>query len=240
MTTPSTNHHIKIIILITVVLFIGISVSLYQRYFKPLSSDYIQVIPQRETKPTSVLDTRTNINQTSPSKIGKVITLPNSKESIHDNLFIYVHIAGCIKKPGVYKLKKDSRLVDLIQIAGNCLENADMDTLNLAQKLTDSQRVFIPPKNTAASLPGTGPHPNTRANPPDSIRQNSSAKTLINLNTATLSELKSIPGIGPKIAQAIVNLRSKHTAFISINDLLNVKGIGPKTLKKISPYIVVE
>ncbi|MFN4032309.1 MAG: helix-hairpin-helix domain-containing protein [Fimbriimonadales bacterium] len=154
---------------------------------------------------------------------------------------IAVHVAGAVKKPGVYRLSPNSRVDDAIRLAGGARENADLDALNLAELITDGQKIYVPRKGetppTTTIAPST-PHP------PYAPRAETSkpAKTRfpIDLNTATAEQLQAIPGIGPVLAQRIVDYRHAHGRFHSVDELLEVSGIGPKRLENMRPYVAVK
>ncbi len=135
---------------------------------------------------------------------------------------ILVDIAGAVEKPGVYGLKKDSRLVDALKAAGGLSADSDRylvaRSFNLAKKLADEEKVYIPylEERTMAI--------------PEGIRVN-----LISLNSASLSELELLPGIGPKTAQKVIDRRP----YSAIEDVLTKKAVGEKTFEKIRDLITL-
>ncbi len=139
---------------------------------------------------------------------------------INDKIVVYV--VGEVVHPGVYELNKNARLVDAVHAAGGLTSSADNVSVNLAMKLTDGMKVYIPPKRGE-----------------DATALGKRVETKVNVNMATPSELESVPGIGPVLARRIVEYRNSHGPFSSYEDLLNVKGIGVKTLESIKPYIQV-
>ena len=161
---------------------------------------------------------------------------------------ILIHIAGAVQQEGVYPLPPGSRVRDAIQAAGGLLPAADGMGLNLAAPLEDGQRLLIPRQTptptprptperratseaTAAAEAGADAETETDTDP--------TASTLINLNTATLEELDALPGIGPAIAQRILDYRAANGPFAAIEDLQNVKGIGALTFEKIKTWITI-
>lgn len=147
---------------------------------------------------------------------------------------ISVYITGAVERPGVYQVPRDSRLVEVIAAAGGLLEGADITTLNLAEKVKDEQQINIP-GNAEIPTPqlviGGGGLLVTPTPPVDG---------LVNINTADVALLETIPGIGPTVASRIVAYREENGPFERVEDLSKVAGIGPETLEKIRPYVTVE
>ena len=150
-------------------------------------------------------------------------------------LFITVHVAGEVKFPGIYKLKAGARVDDGVVAAGGATTRADLNAVNLATPLFDGQQVYI-------SKHGEKPHVVVRPAPivnSGSGQTTSNLPTPININTATAIELEQLPGVGPSTAQAIIEYRMTNGVFIVIDDLLNVRGIGPAKLRNIAPNVRV-
>lgn len=139
---------------------------------------------------------------------------------------LIVHVAGAVKRPNVYELSQGSRIIDAIKLAGGATEEADLDALNLAAKLTDGQKVYVSKK-------GEAPQGSLVASTDGSLQ------ALISLNTATLEQLDTLPGIGPTIAQRILDWRTAHGSFSSVNQLQDVEGIGPKKFGNIKDKVTV-
>jgi len=160
---------------------------------------------------------------------------------------ICVHVAGKVAKPGLYNLKPGSRVSDAIKAAGGALGNADMESINLAEILTDGQQIYIAPKGEipppAKSVVRGGENKTKRAETskedqkPSIEKLKVPGKGTVNINSAGLDELQRLPGIGPAYAQRIVDYRTEHGRFTSVEQLDNVKGIGPKTLEKLRPFV---
>lgn len=145
---------------------------------------------------------------------------------------IAVHISGQVDAPGVYYLEPGSRVQDALLAAGGCTEQADADQINLAARLNDGQKLYIPAKGEAlsASNPVQTPLPNTSSEETPAI---------IDLNLASQQELESLPGIGPSKASDIIAYRQKNGRFVTIEEIQNVPGIGAALFEKIRPYIIV-
>ncbi len=141
---------------------------------------------------------------------------------------IEVHVAGAVALPGVYSLTPDSRVEDAIMAAGGFSSMADQQALNLAAFLQDGSRVYVPFLVT--------PQP---TQPRSSKEPTPTAHFPVDINTATLAELDSLPGIGPVTAQAIIDYRNQNGIFKRIQDIDNVPGIGPTIYGRIKDLITV-
>jgi len=141
---------------------------------------------------------------------------------------ITVHLAGAVKKPGVYRLPTGSRLVSAIDTAGGACENSDLNALNLAKVLADGEKVLVPASAVETKAKTVAEHPSARTFSPSEK---------INLNTADSSELEGLPGIGPALARRILEYRQKNGPFAEVNDLRKVAGIGEKKFEKIKEAI---
>ena len=145
---------------------------------------------------------------------------------------IAVYITGEVNKPGVYYVEKGARLIDLLDECEGLKDSANIDELNLAELLQDSDKIDIPPKKITVEEIG-----NTSNDEITEEIVNSSGR--VNINTATKEELKTISGIGDTLAQNIIDYR-KHNIFETIEDILNVTGIGDAKFEKIKEYICVD
>lgn len=140
---------------------------------------------------------------------------------------VTVHAAGAVVRPGLYKLAAGSRVDDLVTAAGGLAADADPDRINLAAPLSDGQRVYVPRRGEAVP-PEAGGGATTAPSGP------------VNLNTATEAELDALPGVGPATAKAIVAERSRRGGrFSSVEDLLQVRGIGPAKLEQLRDLVSV-
>lgn len=147
---------------------------------------------------------------------------------------VTVHAAGAVASPGVYTVAAAARVADVLTAAGGALPEADVSRLNLAARVSDGERIYVLRAGEGAEPPGgtSGPAGAAGAsatNPPGPI----------DLNTATLDELDTLPGIGPATAQAIVTYRTRHGRFRSVTELLEVPGIGPAKLEAVRPLVKV-
>lgn len=139
---------------------------------------------------------------------------------------IMVHISGAVNKPGILRLDSNKRVIDALDLAGGARDDADLDKINLAAKLHDEEKIYIPKigevQGNISSL----------ASSPSS----SASSSKININSADLNELTKIPGVGEKTAQKILDYRANNS-FSSIEDIKNVPGIGDKKFESMKDYI---
>ena len=139
---------------------------------------------------------------------------------------VVVHAAGAVRTPGVYRLANGARVGDLLEAAGGALPEADLDSVNLAQPLVDGERVYVPRRGEAVPVGGGATAAAKPAGPLD-------------LNRATADELDGLPGVGPATAAAIVEHRGRVGRFRSVDDLLDVPGIGDAKLARLRPLVKV-
>jgi competence protein ComEA len=142
---------------------------------------------------------------------------------------LVIHVAGAVRRPGVYKLVPGARVDDAVERAGGETRRADLGGLNLAAKLEDGRQVLVPQRpgkaapTTAASSATTGAVPDQP----------------VNLNTATLEQLDTLSGIGPTTAQKILDFREERGGFGSVEELDEVPGIGEKTLASLREEVTL-
>lgn len=149
-----------------------------------------------------------------------------TSENIEEETTYIVDIKGEINRPGVYEVNTTSRVNDVIQLAGGFTDEADQNFVNLAQKVQDEMVIIIP-----------------KIGEEHQILSGSSNMTIddsrVNINQASKDELETLPGIGPAKAQAILDFREENGSFKEVEDLLQVNGIGEKTLENLIEYIDV-
>lgn len=143
---------------------------------------------------------------------------------------VVVHVTGAVSAPGVYTLPSDARVDDAVRAAGATAE-ADLSQLNLAQKLADGQKITVPAIGSASTSASEGTAATTAGA--------SSDGALVNINTASLEELETLPSIGEVRAQAIITYRETNGGFRTIEELQEVSGIGEKIFADVAPYITV-
>ena len=152
------------------------------------------------------------------------------KEEPVEQDLITVDVKGAVKAPGIYDLPVGSRVNDAVQKAGGLTEQADSKLLNLAQKVSDEALVYVPTKGeeSASQQAGSGTASSTNK------------EKKINLNKASLEELKQVKGLGGKRAQDIIDHREANGKFKSVDELKKVSGIGAKTIEKLKDYVTVD
>jgi competence protein ComEA len=164
---------------------------------------------------------------TAPQQTGAQ-TAPGSEGTTAGGALVVVDVAGKVRHPGIVELPAGSRVVDALEAAGGAKHGVDTSSLNLARLLVDGEQIVV-----GVEIPAMPPAGTTGGS------STTSAITPVNLNTATLEQLDTLPGIGPVTAQAILDWRSENGAFTSVDELLEVSGIGDATLADIEAYVYV-
>jgi len=158
------------------------------------------------------------------AKSGALQTTPKSAP-------LLVHVAGAVRKPSVISMPADARTSDALKLAGGATKNADLNSINLAQKLKDGEQIHVRAKGEtpfeSSSRAASGKRSKASAKLPSRP---------VNVNTAGDADLQTLPGIGPATAAEILKARAKKR-FRSLDDLDEVKGLGPKKLEKLKPYV---
>jgi competence protein ComEA len=149
---------------------------------------------------------------------------------------IVVHVAGAVTRPGVVELDPGARVIDAVEAAGGAVPEADLDRLNLAAKVADGERILVSRVGDPPAADGTVPAAAGSSSPEPGSSQ---ASGPINLNTATLEQLDSLPGIGPVLAQAILDERIRRGRFRSVQELREVRGIGEKRFADLADRVTV-
>lgn len=150
-----------------------------------------------------------------------------SATSSPDVVPILVDVAGWVRRPGVYEFHDGDRVIDAIEAAGGARRGAALDALNLAAPLADGTQILVPRRQasgSASSAPSVG---------------GGTTSSKVNINSASAVELEALPGIGEVIAQEILDYRTENGPFGSVDDLLDVSGIGEVTLENIRDLVTV-
>lgn len=146
---------------------------------------------------------------------------------------LVVHVVGMVKRPGVVLLRPGARVRDAVGKAGGALPGADLAAVNLARVVVDGEQVRLPRPGEAASAP------DAPSGGPDGAGAPGSAGGLVNLNTASESALEELPGVGPVLAQRIIDWRTEHGRFTSVDELAEVSGIGEKIFAQLQGKVTV-
>jgi competence protein ComEA len=138
---------------------------------------------------------------------------------------VYVHVAGAVRQPGLYPLPEGARVSDAIALAGGPGRRADLDLINLAQVVLDGTKIDVPRRGEVATSVGS------------SMTTSEATGALVSLNQADQAALESVPGLGPVKAGAIVRHREQAGPFTSLEQVMEVSGIGPATFESIRPFV---
>ena len=188
---------------------------------------------QREQKQeNNIQQLMEQTSYSSSSKTEKSEQRSESDQGDKSEEMVTVDVKGAVKKPGVYQLKSSSRVHDALLKAGGMTDEADLKSINQAQKLVDEAVVYVAKVGENVVDVTT----NTSA----STATSQAKSGLVNLNTATEADFQTISGIGQKRAQDIIAYREANGKFKSVDDLKNVTGIGAKTLEKLKEYVTVD
>ncbi len=137
---------------------------------------------------------------------------------------VAVYVTGAVLSPGVYHLPEGSRIEEALQAAGGATVEADLNRVNLARRVHDEEHIYVPKVGEESPPVPSG---------------SSSEGGPININTASTAELETLPGIGPTLAQRIVDYREAHGRFAAIKDVMNVQGVGEGLFNEIRDSITV-
>ncbi len=147
---------------------------------------------------------------------------------------IYVYVCGAVRKPGVYEVSKDARIYQAIELAGGMTKKAQKEKINLADRMTDGQKIDIPFRDRTGEENALSQNSENQTGAPNQI-----SEELININTADSRKLTELPGIGEAKANAIIAYREENGNFATPEDIRNVSGIGDATYENISSRITV-
>ena len=150
--------------------------------------------------------------------------MDTTEETGKDEDEIYVDISGCVNSPGVYKVKAGTRLFQVIEKAGGITDDADVETINRAEEVQDGQKIIIYAEGSESDKQISG---------------GGEQDGKININRADSDQLQEIPGVGPATAQKIIEYRQSSGNFSSIEELMEISGIGEKTFAEMKDHITV-
>lgn len=184
------------------------------------------------TNDTNVITEKTNENNEEETSSGFSLTSGKTK--------VVVHVVGEVNEPGVVELKDGSRIIDAINAAGGKTEDADLSKINLAYIVEDGTQIYVPRvgedrEEVITESAGEGIIVES-----SKIEQNETKEQKVNINTATLEKLQSLPGVGQATAQKIIDYREQNGKFKSPEELKNVPGIGESKFNSLEKSIVVK
>jgi competence protein ComEA len=243
----------RLILIVAAIAFLALSFWLYQRDNRegtvgvPIAaSAYAQgaAEPKAPSVATAPAEQRAAPDTSVPASASRQLAAGAAQEQAAPPL--YVDVKGKVKKPGLYRFAPGKRVADAIEEAGGALPQADLDQINLAQPLADGTALIIPAKGSSGTspLPGVGlPSPasvQVGVNGTPSAGSSKQPGKTVNLNSATVQELMTLPGIGESRAAAILEYRTQVGRFRSVDELKKVSGIGAKMFEKIKDHIVAQ
>ena len=215
------------ILIILVIVLIAFGILYLKSGFKELKKNDTESIFVEDTEntDTSTGTSNNNVKNNSISTNNKEVTIPIKDKSI------VVEIKGEVKKPDVYTLNENAIIKELIEEAGGLTENADLSNINRAKKLQNHELVYIANKN---DITKEGRNTNSESNTSNS---QGISNNIVNINTATIEQLKTLNGIGDSKAKSIIEYREQNGGFKSKEDIKNVTGIGEKMFGRIKEQI---
>lgn len=167
-----------------------------------------------------------------PAAAAAVVSTAPSEGDVGDDAAggaVVVHVAGEVRKPGVYRLRPDARVERAVARAGGATRRADLSALNLAATLQDGQQVVVPRRGTGGGATGAAG---------GAASAGAGAGGTVSLSRATAQELEQLDGIGPTLAARIIEWRTAHGGFASVDQLMEVSGIGPARMEALRPHLV--
>jgi len=174
-----------------------------------------------------------------------------SSSTVPTPLTVRIHVAGAVVRPGVYIVSSSARVVDAVNAAGGATSRADLERINLAQTIIDTEQVFVPSRTSRVTKITVAPRlrpsrttvpvvlPTVPGAVPSATPSATTTTPLINLNSATSAQLDTLPGVGPSTAKAIISFRNRKGPFGKVEDLLNVPGIGPAKVAALRDQVTV-
>ena len=146
----------------------------------------------------------------------------------------FVHVLGAVARPGLYEVTVGARVVDVIAAAGGFGDGADPTQVNLARPVSDGEQLYVP--TVGETIP---PPPEASVGSAGGAAASGGMTAIVNLNTATVAELDTLPRIGPQLAQRILDWREANGRFTTVEDLMSVPGIGEKTFDGMAERVTV-
>jgi competence protein ComEA len=188
--------------------------------------------PTLSSRPVPGLGLASPLGTTSPAGLtsSSVGAAPLGSAATPTSGRLVVDVAGKVRHPGIVELPAGSRVIDAIRAAGGARPHVDLSSINLARLLVDAEQILVGVPSVSASSPYLGVPTSTSTGMP---------VVPINLNTATEPELETLPGVGPVTAAAILQWRAEHGSYTTVDQLLEIDGIGDATLAELAPLVTV-
>lgn len=175
------------------------------------------------------------------SEPATVAASPSASRASTSPAEVVVHLAGAVRRPGVYHLPSGSRVCDAVALSGGLLGTAAASAVNLARTLTDGEQIVVPTQEEAAAgQAGGAGAPEVIGGAPAGGAGSGGSDAgggMVDINTAGVSELDTLPGVGPATAQKIVDDRTANGPFRTAEDLMRVPGIGPKKFEQLAQRV---
>ncbi|HET9222598.1 MAG TPA: ComEA family DNA-binding protein [Roseiflexaceae bacterium] len=193
---------------------------------------FVFLNPATSTPSSAELDSSANDQATAFEEMAleteppEIEAKPNSSEA---PTYVIVYISGAVQQPDVYQVPAVARVKDVVLAAGGLTEDAAIDEINLADRVVDAQHIHIRRQGESSSSPPSASDDTAGEGPGGPL----------NLNTASAADLDDLPGIGLSIAERIIEYRTTNGPFKAIEDLQNVKGIGPALFAKLAPLVAI-
>lgn len=166
-------------------------------------------------------------------------TAAGAAASPSDSGRVTVHVVGQVKRPGIVTLAAGSRVADAVERSGGTTSGADLAGVNIARPLVDGEQVVVPKPGETPPPPPAGAAPEGAPAGPADPDAPADGSAPVNLNTADLTTLETLPGVGPVLAQRILDWRTEHGEFTAVEELGEVSGIGEKIYAQLEPEVTV-
>ena len=196
------------------------------------------VAPGVTSAPVGVVVSGTSPSTKHPGEVmaagGGTAGAPSPEVSATVATELVVHVVGQVLRPGLVRLRPGARVADAIAAAGGARSGADLTALNLARPVVDGEQVHVPKPGEVPTVP-----PVAASSPAGDVGVGSGAAAVVDLNTADAAALDTLPGVGPVLAQRIIDWRTEHGRFSSVDELGEVSGIGDKLMSQLRPRVRV-
>jgi competence protein ComEA len=237
-----------LVVLVVAVVFFAVRVARAQQAAAPQPVPSGEGVVGRASVPSAFASSSAQAAGGTTTTVGDPSSTAGAVARGSPGRLLVVDVVGHVARPGVVTVPDGSRVVDVLAAAGGALPGADVQRLNLARQVADGEQVFVPkPGETPPILIGgvSGPATGSGASVGGAggggggSGGGTASNTPVDLNTATLAALDTLPGVGPVLAQRILDWRAQHGRFTSVDELGEVSGIGDKLLEQIRPKVTV-